>query len=367
MTRLLLLFLVPSLFMVAQAQHEAVRLDSLTSSLYKNGIPGAAIAVIKGGNVVFRKGYGVADLATMATITPSTNFNICSMTKQFTAYAVLQLQHAGKLSLDDRLSRFFPEFTPRIANSITVRHLLTHSSGLREHYDYVDRTKYQEFWDKDVLAALKDVDTLNFPPGSRYRYSNAAFCLLSQIIEKVSGEPYPVYIRDHVLAPVGMKRSAMIQPDFSITDRAMGYDCENDTIRLADAKQSLFFSTMGDGGLYTSIDDYLKWIGAFLDKHILEPDLVRAARSAQFPIDTARDLSYGYGWFVAGTGDRQVIYHTGSNGGFRTIVFTKPSARYSVVIFSNRTGIDLEDLIRVINRIYGIDDTAFVKLESLIS
>ena len=116
---------------------------------------------------MFKKGYGVADLATMATITPSTNFNICSMTKQFTAYAVLQLQQPGKLSLDDRLSRFFPEFTPRIANSITVRHLLTHSSGLREHYDYVDRTKYQEFWDKDVLAALKDVDTLNFPPGSQ--------------------------------------------------------------------------------------------------------------------------------------------------------------------------------------------------------
>ena len=91
------------------------------------------------------------------------------------------------------------------------------------------------------------------------------------------------------------------------------------------------------------------------------------AQSAQFPIDTARNLSYGFGWFVAGSGDSRLVYHTGSNGGFRTIVLTKPSAKYAVVIFSNRTGVDLEDLVRIINRIYAIDDKTFVKLETLIS
>jgi CubicO group peptidase (beta-lactamase class C family) len=124
---------------------------------------------------------------------------------------------------------------------------------------------------------------------------------------------------------------------------------------------------MGDGGAYTSIDEYLRWITAIQQMRVLDPGLVKAAQSPQFPIDTLRNLSYGFGWFVAGKGDVRLVYHTGSNGGFRTVVLMKPSAKYAVVIFSNRTGVDLEDLVRVINRIYGIDDGAFVKLDSLIS
>jgi CubicO group peptidase (beta-lactamase class C family) len=337
------------------------------SSTYQSGYPGAAIAIIKDGSVVFKRGYGVADLESKTPITPSTNFNICSMTKQFTAYAILQLQHEGKLSLDDKLSRFFPDFTSKVAGIVSVRQLLTHSSGIMEHYSYVDKTRYKEFWDKDVYTALRAVDSVYFPAGTRYRYSNAAFCLLSLIIEKLSGETYPAYVYNHVFIPLNMARSNVIKPDFKISDRSFGYECEKDTFRISDAKESLFFSTMGDGGVYTSIDDYLQWIAAIQQKRLLDPDLVKEAQSAQFPIDTARNLSYGFGWFVAGSGDARLVYHTGSNGGFRTIVFMKPSAKYAVVIFSNRTGVDLEDLVRVINRIYGIDDRAFVKLETLIS
>ena len=358
-----------SLFMTigGYAQNENVRTDSLMSSIYKGGYPGAAIAVVKDGGVIFKKGYGVADLDSKALITPSTNFNICSMTKQFTAYAILQLQRQGKLSLDDKLSRFFPDFTPGVARTVSVRQLLTHSSGIVEHYSYVDRAVYKEFWDKDVLRTLGAVDSVYFPAGSRYRYSNAAFCLLSMIIEQLSGETYPAYICNHVFTPLNMMRSNVIQPDFKIADRSFGYENEKDTFKIADAKESLFFSTMGDGGVYTSIDDYLRWITAIQQNRVLDPALVREAQSAQFPIDTARNLSYGFGWFVAGSGDSRLVYHTGSNGGFRTIVLMKPSAKYAVVIFSNRTGVDLEDLVRVINRIYGIDDRAFVKLETLIS
>jgi D-alanyl-D-alanine carboxypeptidase len=367
MKRMIILCL--SLFMAigGNAQNERARTDSLMSSIYQSGYPGAAIVVIKDGSVVFKKGYGVADLDSKALITPSTNFNICSMTKQFTAYAILQLQREGKLSLDEKLSRFFPDFAPGVANIVSVRQLLTHSSGIMDHYSYVDRALYKEFWDKDVLTALRAVDSVYFPPGSRYRYSNAAFCLLSLIIEKLSGETYPTYICNHVFTPLNMMRSNVIQPDFKISDRSFGYECEKDTFRISDAKESLFFSTMGDGGVYTSIDDYLRWITAIQQKCVLDPALVKEAQSAQFPIDTARNLSYGFGWFVAGSGDSKLVYHTGSNGGFRTIVLTKPSAKYAVIIFSNRTGVDLEDLVRIINRIYAIDDKAFVKLETLIS
>lgn len=352
---------------VGSAQNERTRLDSLMSSLYKNGSPGAAIAVVRDGGIVFKKGYGIADLGSKAPVTPSTNFNICSMTKQFTAYAILQLRHEGKLSLDDKLSRFFPDFAPEVARAVSVRQLLTHSSGIMDHYSYVDRSRYKEFWDRDVPAVLRSVDSTYFPPGSRYRYSNTAFCLLSLIIEKVSGESYPAYIYDHVFAPLDMTRSNIIQPDFKISERAFGYDLEKDTFKISDAKESLFFSTMGDGGGYTSIDDYLRWITAIQEDRVMYPELMREARSPQFPIDTARNLSYGFGWFVAGSGDSRLVYHTGSNGGFRTIVLTKPATRYAVVIFSNRSDVDLEDLVRSINKIYGIDDKAYVKLDGLIS
>jgi CubicO group peptidase (beta-lactamase class C family) len=124
---------------------------------------------------------------------------------------------------------------------------------------------------------------------------------------------------------------------------------------------------MGDGGIYTSIDDYMKWIAAIQQRKVLDTLLMQEAQSAQSPIDSAKNLSYGYGWFVAGSGSSKTVYHTGSNGGFRTIVFMKPSEKYAVVIFSNRTGIDLEDLIRIINKIYKVDDSSYVKLEAYIS
>ncbi len=364
-----LIFLFLSLFMTIEtkAQNESTRIDSLMSSLYQSGEPGAALAIVKNGSVVFKKGYGVADLYSKRPITSFTNFNICSMTKQFTAYGVLQLQHEGRLSLDDTLSRFFPDFALRVAGSVTVRQLLTHSSGIVDHYSFVDKTLYKEFWDKDVLTAVRSVDSLYFTPGSRYRYSNTAFCLLSLIIEKLSGKTYPTYICDNIFAPLNIKRSSVIQPDFKISDRALGYECEKDSFKISDAKESLFFSTMGDGGVYTSIDDYLLWIVAIQQKKALNPSLVQEAQSAQFPIDSVRNLSYGYGWFVAGSGDAKLVYHAGSNGGFRTIVLTKPAENYAVVIFSNRTGIDLEDLVRIIDKIYRVDDKVFVKLESLIS
>jgi CubicO group peptidase (beta-lactamase class C family) len=348
-------------------QSEGARIDSLMSSIYRSDSPGAAIAVINGGRISFKKGYGLADMGSKAPITSATNFNICSMTKQFTAYAILQLQREGKLSLEDRLSRFFPDFAPEVASRVSVRQLLTHSSGIMDHYSFVDRGQYREFWDKDVLAVLRTVDSVYFTPGTRYRYSNTAYCLLALIVEQASGESYPAYVRNHVFTPLGMIRSNVIQPEFTIPDRAVGYAWDKDTLRRSDAEENFFFSTMGDGGAYTSIDDYLRWLTAIQQKRGLHPTLVSEAQSAQFPIDTARQLSYGFGWFVAGSGDSRLVYHTGSNGGFRTIVVMQPSAGYAVVIFSNRSGVELEDLVRLINTIYEIDDRAFVKLDALIS
>ncbi len=357
------MLMIPQAF----AQENNDRLDSLLSSIYPNDQPGAAIAIINNGKVIFKKGYGIADLNSKTSIATSTNFNIGSMTKQFTAYCILKLISEKKLSLNDKLIKYFPDFNPKVASAITIRNLLTHSSGIIDYYDYVDKKDYKEFWDKDIIPAIKSVDSVYFPAGTKYRYSNTAFCLLSLIIQKVSGKPFPEFLQDNIFKPLKMNKSDVIHPDFNISNRAYGYECENDSFKISDAKENLFFSTMGDGGIYTSIDDYVKWIMAIQSGKVIDPHLIKEAQTPQFSIDSSKNISYGFGWFVAGTGKNKLVYHPGSNGGFRSIVFMKPSQKYSIVIFSNRNGIDLEKLIQKINKIYGIDDKAYVAVESLTS
>lgn len=355
-----------SAFQVFSANEEN-RLDSLLLSIYSNDQPGASVAVIDNGKVVFKKGYGVADLNSKNRVTPSTNFNICSLTKQFTAYCILKLADEQKLSPDDKIADYLPGLKSKPAGMATIRQLMTHCSGIIDHYDFADRASFKEFRDKDVLNAIMPVDSEYFKPGTAYRYSNTAFCLLSLIIEQVSGCSFPQAIRENIFRPLKMNRSEVINPDSGIPKRALGYEFDNGSFKLSDAGESLFFSTMGDGGIYTPINDYLKWITAIQNGKVLNSAIVKNAQSPQFPMDKKRNLSYGFGWFVAGSGEGRIVYHTGSNGGFRTIVFMVPSRKYSVVIFSNRTGVDLEDLVGRINRIFKIDDRAYIKLDSLIS
>ncbi len=364
------LVVIPLLIlMVAQgfAQDSNARLDSLMSSIYPGDKPGAAIAIVENGKVIFKKGYGLADLTSKTIITPSTNFNIGSMTKQFTAYCILKLMSEKKLSLNEKLSNFFPRFIPKAASGVTIRNLLTHSSGIVDYYDYVDAKRYREFSDKDILPVLRSVDSVFFPSGTRFRYSNTGYCLLSLIVTKVSGEPFPEFVRDNIFKPLRMKKSNVIHPGFKISNRAFGYEFENDSFKISDARQSLFFSTEGDGGIYTSINDYVKWIMAIQSGEVLDPHLIKEAQSPEFVIDSSKDVSYGFGWFIGGSGDNELIYHPGSNGGFRSIVLMKPSRKYAVVIFSNRSGIDLEDLVRQVDRIYHIDDKTYVKTASITS
>lgn len=367
MKKSLLSFVLILMTMQAYTQKENDSLDSLMVSIYTNNDPGAAIAVIKDDNIVFKKGYGLADLNSKQPISASTNFNICSLTKQFTAYCILKLAVEKKLRLTDKIDKYFPDFNPRVAGMINIHHLLTHSSGVIDHYEYADTVSKTGFRDRDVLNAIKSIDSVYFHPGSGYRYSNTAFCLLSLIIEQVSGESFPEYIRKNIFRPLKMDNSDLISPVYRKPRRAFGYRFENGSFALSDAGENPFFSTMGDGGIYASVDDYLKWIMANLDGKHFYSGMIKDAHSPQAVIESAKDLSYGYGWFTAGSGEGKIVYHTGSNGGFRTIIFMMPLRKYAVVIFSNRSGIDLEDLVRKINTIYQVDDTAYVKLDSIIS
>ncbi|HMH31788.1 MAG TPA: serine hydrolase domain-containing protein, partial [Puia sp.] len=236
------------------------QLDSLFNTCYHKGLPGAAIVIEWKGKIVFKKGYGLANQVTREPIDSITNFNIGSLTKQFTAYCILRLAEQKRLSLDDNLSRFFPGFNPSTGNQITVRQLLTHSSGILDHYAFIDTNLIKHAADKDVLQAVRSLDHTYFVPGTQYRYSNTAYCLLALIIEELSGLSYADYVRKHVFEPLSMKHSQVLKIGTPISRRAVGYDTLGDTVsfRRLDADESIFFSTEGDGGVYTSVEDYLR-------------------------------------------------------------------------------------------------------------
>jgi len=345
------------------------RLDSLLKTLYADQQPGAFITIEQKSKIIFKQGYGLANLQTKEKILSSTNLNIGSLTKQFTAYSILLLAQQGRLSLNDKLAKYFPGFNPKTGNSISIQQLLTHSSGIMDHYEHTDTSIVRHATDKDVLEAVKNLGNTYFIPGSHYRYSNTAYCLLALIIEKLSGISYNDFIRKNIFEPLGMKHSAVLKIGSPIYQPAIGYDIngnEKESHQL-DADQSIFFSTEGDGGIYTSMDDYLKWCNAWQTGIKLNKALIQQAQSARFLIDSANQLSYGYGWFVSEKNKEKIVYHTGSNGGFRAIAFFIPSQHYSVVIFSNRTDINLEDLVQEINKLLHVNNKSFTKIESLVS
>jgi D-alanyl-D-alanine carboxypeptidase len=367
--RLLYLIFQFFIFFSGFSQPSVIRIDSLLHVYYKSSAPGAVIAIAQHHKTLFKKGYGESDLLTGKPITSDDLFNIGSLTKQFTAFALLDLYYQGKFSLTDTLGKFFN--LPPGPASVRISQLLSHSSGIPDHYSFTDTSKIKHATDQDVLAAIQKSDTLYFPSGTHYRYSNTAYCLLGLLIEKLSGISYPRFLREQVFGPAGIRDAQVFQTGRPIPRRVTGYDrAENGTFIKSDADESLFFSTEADGGIYMSMNDYLKWYRALESGVFSRTPMIRKAWTGQTLIDTAHSLWYGDGWFIhRPAGSTQTIYHTGSNGGFRSVVFLVPSLDYCISIFSNRSDIDLEELVARINQILSIPDNSFIKsgpLESFI-
>jgi CubicO group peptidase (beta-lactamase class C family) len=266
---------------------------------------------------------------------------------------ILLLEHAGKLSLDDKLSRWFPDMAKHVANTVTIRQLLTHTGGLFDHYDYTNTKNMLHAHNADVYAAIKNIDSTYFAPGTHFRYSNTGFCLLALIIEKASGLPYSKYMQQHIFTPAGMLHTTVWGEHANIPNPTMGYDLDSATGKFITSgpEGHPFFSTEGDGGIYTTVDDYLQWFGGLQGSKILPAGIVNEARSLHFTIDTPTHAGYGYGWFVDTGTPPLKVYHSGSNGGYRAYSFTIPAQGYLLLIFSNRGDIDLEYVVKKINEI----------------
>ena len=249
MVKLLALLLLPC---VAAGQ-AAAEVDGLFADFNRPGVPGASMMAIRDGKAVCRRAYGMADLEAGTAATTATNYRLASVTKQFTAMAILMLMERGRLSLDDPLTKFFPDY-PAYGKAITVRQMLTHTSGLLAYEDLVPPGRTAQLHDRDVLDLLKLQDHTYFAPGSQYRYSNTEYAHLALIVEKASGMSFASFLKKNIFEPLGMRGTVAFEEGIStVPHRAYGYSRKGGGFERTD--QSVTSAVLGDGGIYSSVED----------------------------------------------------------------------------------------------------------------
>ncbi len=245
--------------------------------------------------------------------------------------SILLLEKDGALSLDDPIGRWLPELPANISHHIQIRHLLTHSSGILDYESLMPSNQTQQLLDDDVLHLLTKYDSTYFPPGTRFQYSNSGFCLLALIIQRASHETYAGFLQKRIFLPLHMDSSTVYQPGHYIPHRAMGY-ARDSAGHIVPSDQSLTSATKGDGGIYTSLSDYAKWIRALQQNKFLR--LADIMRRLRFPIKERPGSYYAAGWFES-TGSPLLLFHSGGTCGFNNFVIQIPGDEWSIVCFSN--------------------------------
>ncbi len=319
--------------------------------------------VVRDGKVVFQKGYGVTDLRTKRVIDEHTNFRLASFTKQFTATCIMLLVRDGKLRYDDRLTDIFPEF-PAYGKGITVRNLLNHTSGLQDYEDlwskqYPDTPgeKIPQIHDAQVLKLLEQQSGTVFPPGSKWEYSNSGYAVLAMIVEKVSGQKFGQFLHDRIFAPLRMTTTIAYEKGTNeVQHRAFGHTKEKDGWHETD--QSPTSAVLGDGSIYSSLEDLAKWDRALREHALLsaaemQPALTPAqVLSGSGKVAEAKPVSYGFGWFLDPYLNHKRMYHDGETIGFRTTIQRFTEDHLTIIILANRTDIDPDALASKVARLY---------------
>ncbi|QYG00395.1 MULTISPECIES: serine hydrolase [Massilia] len=316
----------------ASAQSLAGKLDALFKPQYKAEDPGATVIVVKDGKTVFRKAYGAADVAAKTPLTPGTVLRLGSITKQFTAVAILMLAEEGKLALNDPITRFFPDY-PTGGKVITVEHLLTHTSGI---VSYTGKSGYVSTMAKDfTVAQMIDGfrnDPLEFEPGTQFRYNNSGYFLLGAIIERVSGTSYASFLEQRIFTPLGMKDTAYEGVERSNAPRAIGYSAQEKG--FAPAQPLSMSQPYAAGALVSTVDDLAKWDAAIASGKLLKPASWKMAFTP-YQLTPEKSTGYGYGWGVGTLQGTPVIEHGGGINGFSTYALRLPEKKIFVAVLGN--------------------------------
>jgi CubicO group peptidase (beta-lactamase class C family) len=324
-------------------------IDALLAQYNHADAPGAAVMVIRGGKVLYRRGYGLADAEARVAVTPATNFRLASVTKQFTAMAIMMLAERGKLSLESPLTRFFPDY-PAYGKQITVRHLLNHTSGLKAYEELIPSSQTAQVKDRDVLDLLKQQTSGYFPPGSDWRYSNTGYAHLAMIVEKASGMTFAAFLKKNIFGPLKMSGTVAFEEGIStVRNRAYGYTDRGDRFERTD--QSVTSAVLGDGGIYSSVDDLFKWDQALYTTKLVAAD---TREQAFLPVVTSsgKQTRYGFGWEIGEWHGLRTLRHGGSTVGFRTHILRVPDREFTVIVLINRTQAKPEEIADRIGELY---------------
>jgi CubicO group peptidase (beta-lactamase class C family) len=307
-------------------------IDALLSPIYPPDKPGAAVIVTKGGEVIFRKGYGLANLELRVSIEPHMVFRIGSITKQFTAVCILMLCQQGKLSLQDDITSFLPDY-PTGGRNVTIENLLSHTSGIT---DYTDKPEYTKFWREDVrIERIIDIFRnlpFEFEPGEQFRYSNSGYILLGAVIEKISGMQYAEFLNKNIFMPLGMSHTRYDNPDQIVPGRVAGYQYkENKYLNAPYLSMTLPHAA---GALASSVDDLALWDTALSAGEIVKPEMLEQAFTSAV-LKNGDSTQYGYGWSIFEHEGITFMGHSGDINGFCGSSLRIPSENVFMALLTN--------------------------------
>ncbi|HEX6225542.1 MAG TPA: serine hydrolase domain-containing protein [Chryseolinea sp.] len=332
-TLISMLLMVSSFSCQVDSVSQNADIDRIFEKYNTKSGPGCVVSVIHNGKVVHTKGYGLANLEYDIAITPSTVFDIASVSKQFTGYAISTLLHEGRISLDDDIRKYLPE-VPDFGKTITIRHLVHHTSGLRDWPQTLNVAGWR--WDEvfsfeDILRMVKNQKELDFDPGTQFMYSNTGYNLLAAIVEKVSGQSFREWTAENIFSGLDMRSSQFLDDHHKVI-KNLAYSYHRSGSQFA--KSSTGLTAYGSSSLFTTVEDLAKWVINF-DKEIASKNPVYLRMLEDGVLSNGEKVGYGYGLGLGEEGKLKTVSHTGGWAGYRTVVMNFPSEKFSCIILSN--------------------------------
>jgi CubicO group peptidase (beta-lactamase class C family) len=332
----------------------AARVDAVFKDFDKPTSPGCAVAAYQDGTIVYRRAYGMANLDHDVPLTPASVFHVASISKQFTAAAILLLEQDGKLSVDDEVRKYIPEL-PNFGRRITIRHLANHTSGIRDQWALLGlagwRYSRDLITDDDVLELLSRQKDLNFNPGERHVYSNSGYTLMAIIVARVSGKSFRDFTTERIFKPLGMTNTRF-RDNFAdvIKNQAYGYAPQRDAFRLSVTN----FDTAGATSLLTTVDDMLKWHANF-DSATVGGDALKTRLLERGVLNDGRRIEYAFGITHGTYRGLPTIGHGGSDAGYRSAFLRFPEQRFGVATLCNLSTTNPTELSRRVADVYLVD------------
>lgn len=304
--------------------------DYIRAEMKAQQIPGVSLAVMKNGEIVLARGYGLANVELQVPVKPETIFQSGSVGKQFTATAIMMLVEEGKLSLDDKITKFFPD-TPETWRNITLRHMLTHTSGLGDYPEDFDlRRDYTE----DELVQRVKATPLSFQPGEKWKYSNLAYVMLGVLIHEITGKFYGDFLQERIFKPLEMSTARIISEADIVPNRAAGYRVVNGQLKNQNWV-SPTLNTTADGALYLTVYDMAKWDAALYTEKLLKRSSLEQMWTP-VKLNDGKTFPYGFGWTVVTAHGHRLIEHGGSWQGFKSQISRYVDDKLTIVVFANQ-------------------------------